>query len=511
MARRRASPSLGSALCLLLVGLTQSVSAVPYAKDDLHDAGYGYLMPRQCDQYCGYNNMYCCSAGSTCYTTDGKAACSVANGGGGYAWYTTTWTSTETFTRTYSSIIPAATAASGNCVPPEGSGQIACGRICCASWQYCAYSGQCMANIGGGGGGGGVGATTFASGGQVVTTQFSAPYRVTSGASTAVVVTGTAASATTTSGAVSPGGGGTSGSLSAGAIAGIVIGTLAGIVLLLLICACCIVRGLWHGVLALLGLGKKKKTETIIEEERYSRSGSRHSRRDNHGSWYGGRPATVASRKEKSSGKGLLGMGAALGTLWLLLGLRKDKKKPAAKTRSDVSSSYWSDSYTADSPSELSSNYYSSSLSLTLYRLNEQRQADPSLTPQQDAKQNEQGDENNTVVAGAFAKVTAQVTIILGLGSKFDRVTIYDETLYMSTLSAFCMVSHEPSTLGDSPFASRHSGTVYKHFPLVTPTPSPIINSAFHELRSQAQNSFPVFGIYFSSRLKECRSQDTIE
>jgi hypothetical protein len=114
------------------------------------------------------------------------------------------------------------------------------------------------------------------------------------------------------------------------------------------------VRGLWHGVLALFGIGKKRRdSETIIEEERYTRRGSTHSRRDAHGSWYGGRPSTVAARKEKSKGAGLLGLGAALGTLALLLGLRRDKKekKTVIKERSDISSSYYTDSYTATSPS----------------------------------------------------------------------------------------------------------------------------------------------------------------
>jgi hypothetical protein len=341
-------------LWLLLASCAHEALAVPYPKDDLHAAGYGYLMPRQCNQYCGYQNMYCCEQGSVCYTSNGIAGCSAA-AGGGYAWYTTTWTLTQTFTKTYNSFIPAATAPAGGgpCVPPEGSGQIACGKICCASWQYCAYDGQCMANIPGPI----VPAPTSAvvTGGETVTTPFSAPYRVTSGTVTASSTGTAAAGAATTTGAVSPGG--SSSGLSGGAIAGIVVGTIAGVALLLLICACCVVRGLWHGLLAILGLGKKKKTETI-EEERYARRSSAHSHRDNHGSWYGGRPSTVSGRKEKekSKGAGLLGLGAALGTLALLLGLKRDKKKKSApsRARSNVSSSYWSDSYTATSPSESS-------------------------------------------------------------------------------------------------------------------------------------------------------------
>ncbi|OIW35503.1 hypothetical protein CONLIGDRAFT_61641 [Coniochaeta ligniaria NRRL 30616] len=377
--RPRPASSLSA---LLLLGasslLITPASAVPYPKDDLHAAGFGYLQPRQCAQYCGYQNQYCCSSGSTCMTQAGIAVCAdgAAGGGGGWAFYTTTWTETETFTSTFSSAwAPATTAVGGggtgaDCVPVAGSGQIACGSICCASDQYCAWKGQCYPNAQGGGSG--AVTTTIVTGGQTITTQYSAPYRVTSGTTvtqtSSPAGTGTLVSQTSTS---SSGNGtvttGTASSLSPGAIAGIVIGVLAGVALLLLICACFLVRGLWHGLLALLGLGgnrRRRHTETVVEEERYSRHGhsrpaSVHSRRDTHGGWFGGgggRPSNVSSRKEKkkSSGVGWLGLGAAAGTLLLLLGLRRDRKKQnrPVKTRSDVSSSYFgSDSYTASSPS----------------------------------------------------------------------------------------------------------------------------------------------------------------
>lgn len=359
-------PSPLAALTSVL--LLRSVSAHPYPKDDVHDKGVGYLMDRDCVQYCGYNNMYCCGSGQECYTSNGIAGCSNAAAGGGYALYTTTWTLTETFTSTKSSYFPAATTpAPAACVPEPGTGQIACGSICCANWQYCAYENQCMANAGGGGGDAGTTWTTvITTGGTTITTQYSAPYRVTSGATVTATTTGTGvlASATTTGNGTAVSSGGTGSNLSGGAIAGIVIGVIAGVILLLLLCFCCIVRGLWHGLLAIFGLGKKKdrrSRETVIEEERYTRHGSVHSRRDRHTGWFGGggRPSTVAgsrrTEKKKSSGAGWLGLGAAAGTLLLLLGLRRDKKRRATKTRSDVSSSYFSDSYTASSPSSASS------------------------------------------------------------------------------------------------------------------------------------------------------------
>jgi hypothetical protein len=208
---------------------------------------------------------------------------------------------------------------------------------------------------------------------QTITTQYSAPYRVTSG--TTVTATAAASGTAAAVSATATGNGtittGTASHLSGGAIAGIVIGSIAGVALLLLLCFCCIVRGLWHGILALLGLGGKKdrrdsrRTETIIEEERYSRHGSAYGRRDAHGGWFaggrsggGGRPSSAAARNEKrksSSGTGFLGIGAALGTLLLLLGLKRDnKRKRNEKTRSEVSSSYLSSGYYDTDPSKYS-------------------------------------------------------------------------------------------------------------------------------------------------------------
>lgn len=357
----QANPSAVLAGLLLLVGHSSLTNAHPYARDDAHDLGYGYLMPRQCAEYCGYNNMYCCNQGSTCYTTNGVAGCSAA-AGGGWEWLTTTWTVTATFTSTISSFWPVQTASPGqDCIPEADSGWIACGSICCASWQYCAFKGQCSAN--GPPPAGATYTTVVSSVTTVITTQYSAPYRVTSGVSGGTATqTGVVAGETTTAGNGTvplTSSGGTS--LSGGAIAGIVIGTLAGVVFLLAFCVCCVVRGLWHTVLGLLGLRRKKEetTETIIEEERYSRhgGGSVHSRRDRHGGWFaGGRPASVVERKEekkKSSGFGWIGLTAAAGTMLLLLGLRKDNKKKAqSKARSEVSSNYWSESYTVSSPSK---------------------------------------------------------------------------------------------------------------------------------------------------------------
>ncbi|KAI8956348.1 hypothetical protein F4801DRAFT_586400 [Xylaria longipes] len=349
-------------LPLLSLLFTSLTAAVPYPRDSLRDNGFGYLMSQECSEYCGAKNELCCSANEACYTSAGTPTCTGLTHLLVDRDYTTTWTETHTYTSTISSwYVPTTTAGVGSdggpCVPPAGSGQIECGPICCANWQYCAYEGQCLANPGFSTW------TEVVTTGTYVTTQFSAPYRPTSGPSaTQSSPTGTFASATESASNTSPAAVSTANnSLSGGAIAGIVVGTIAGVILLLLLCFCCIARGLWGVVAGIFGGGKKRRGSERIEvtEERYSRHGSASAAaRPAHRTWFGGRggrPSTAASRKEKkSSGSGLGWLVAAIGAIALLLGLRRgDKRKPNNRqSRSDWSSSYYSDSFTATSPSE---------------------------------------------------------------------------------------------------------------------------------------------------------------
>ncbi|OLN95905.1 hypothetical protein CCHL11_05087 [Colletotrichum chlorophyti] len=359
MTRRKHSataPLLAS--LLLLVSAPAPVSAHPYplqnvANNLFYEIGDKF-MRRDCVQRCGVDSQYCCGSGEQCYTVNNIAGCSTINGGGGYGIYTTTWTETNTFTSTITTDWPATTkgwggggGGAGDQCKPQHEGETACGSICCASYQVCAYDGQCVPR------GGGI--TTITSGGVTITTQFSAPYRITS-----TTATGSFASATATGtgGVVPVTEEGTGGGLSGGAIAGIVIGTLAGLGLLMLLCFCCIARGLW----GLIFGGKKKKERSRerveVVEERYSRHGSRmpssHSRRPSHNGWFAGsgRPAPAARRnEEKKEGAKWLGLGAAAATLLALLNLKKDK--PARKPRSTYTDSYYS--YTGTSPSSSSS------------------------------------------------------------------------------------------------------------------------------------------------------------
>ncbi|KAI1180520.1 hypothetical protein F4777DRAFT_573750 [Nemania sp. FL0916] len=370
LSQAHSQPPASTLLTLLATAttLTNLVGAIPYPRDSLRDHGFGYLMSQECSEYCGASNELCCAADEACYTSAGTPTCTGrAENVLAERDYTTTWTETLTFTSTVSSwYVPTTTAGVGingaDCIPPPGSGEIPCGPICCATWQYCAQSGQCSANAG---------YSTWTevlTTGTYVTTQFSAPYRPTSGPTITQgpTTTNTFASASETASTTGPPAlSSTNGSgLSGGAIAGIVVGTIAGIILLLLLCFCCIARGLWGIIFG--GRKRRRQSERIeVTEGHYSRHGSAAAAgagRTQHSGWFGGgrfggggrRPSPGTSRKEKKSSGGGLGWAfAAIGALALLLGLRRGDKRKASthrRSRSDRSSSYIYGSYTQDSP-----------------------------------------------------------------------------------------------------------------------------------------------------------------
>jgi hypothetical protein len=357
-------------LSLLLVVLSQtdSVRAVPL----FQDLGFSFIYGRQNGGNCGSDNQYTCVQGEACMTANNIAFCSatpapaVGGDSGGFAVFTTTYTETDLVLRTstYTSSLQAAATtqefepapSSGVAVCYESMGQASCGAICCASTQGCFTDGQCTDNSA---------ASSLWSYSSMpaptVTSTFSAPLRPTSGG----VSTETVSASTTmpflppatASGSTLPiTEHSSSGGLSPGAIAGIVIGVIAAIIILLLICFCCCVKAGFDGLLAIFGLGKKRRrsSEKIVTEERYSRHGSGASRRNTHTNWFG-RPTRVdESRKKKSSGFGGIGaIGAGLAGLALILGLkRRHDNKKEKSSRSDISSSYYTDSYTGTSASK---------------------------------------------------------------------------------------------------------------------------------------------------------------
>lgn len=378
----RSITSASTQWLLLLAVTVTTVSATPYPRDSLHDAGYSYLMLRDCKAYCGASNELCCRPNEACTTLANSVATCVGRQGlkgrqnGAIV---TTWTETHTYTKTLmTNWAPPPQPTEGVDCIPQSPEQEACGKICCAGWQTCAAKGQCSSKFGYA-----EPSTIIITSDGKVTTQYSAPYRITgtttithgvdpTGTNTpgAGIVTrtisGTAvATETGDGGAIGADGGheGTGGGgLSPGAIAGIVIGVLAGVALLLLLAFCCIARGLWH---VLFGKKKDKSHEHVdVYEERYSRHGSRapsaYSRRDQHSGWFGkgGSPSSAGSRrhekpeKKKSSGAKWLGLAGGAATLLALLNMKKDKKPSSRKAPSRYSNSYYSYDASTTSPSK---------------------------------------------------------------------------------------------------------------------------------------------------------------
>lgn len=358
-------------LLILLAAAISSTTATPYPRGDLlHDSRYAYLVGRTCASFCGAQGQFCCGGNEHCTTLSNNVATCIANGAYASPLYTTTWTETRTYTSTILTWFqpPPAPTAGVDCVPQRAEWE-ACGEICCAGYQTCAFKGQCSAKPGYG-----EPSTVVVTSNGVVTTQYSAPYRVTG--TTTITTTGvrsTDAGATTgtptstTSGHTasstqdpdSTGGGGSgtaNNKLSGGAIAGIVIGSLAAAGLLVLLCFCCIARGIFHAI-----FGKKREKVDRYDDE-YSNSA--HSRRDHHSGWFGfgggnkNRPASVSDRRseKKSSGAWWVGIAAGAATLLAMLNLKKKKKEPSRKGTSRYTDSYYSYSdYTGTSPSSSSS------------------------------------------------------------------------------------------------------------------------------------------------------------
>ncbi|TID27973.1 hypothetical protein E6O75_ATG00740 [Venturia nashicola] len=312
---------------------------------------------------CGFYGQLCCDAGNTCGTNAANQAICVAgsgavtavagSGAGAWQYYTSTFVENVgvvTRTTVYSSWVPGAvattvpTAAAGTCSPNYANNETPCGPICCASGQYCYSLGVCKSAGAGGFTTTGVGAgapvrPTTISG--MITTQTISP------TTTVPFQTPIAASSTGNGTVIATS---SHSGLSGGAIAGIVIGVVAGLILLSLLLFCCCLKEAAAGILAIFGLGGgKKKTRRVVEEE-YVSSHHRHgSGAGSERRWYGAggsrpgsRPARPAPKKSGVGGLGAMGLG--LGGLAVALGLkRKHDKKHEEK--SDISSGYYGSSY----------------------------------------------------------------------------------------------------------------------------------------------------------------------
>ncbi len=329
----------------------------------------GLIVKRQCATQCGFYGHVCCGPNEVCITdANNQAQCGPANaqatvvattaaGQGNWQYYTTTYVQTDlrTVTTTFSSFFPISTqnlivtsTVASQC--RYSLGESPCGSICCSAGQFCMTEVNQCAAAGGG-------SSAFFSSFFTVTQVPSVPVRPTS--NTVLTVTSTGAATATVPFSTPVGTDGSSiigaqpttqgGGLSAGAIAGIVIGVIAGIILLLLICLCCCAKGAIDGILGIFRGGRRRRTETTYIEERRSRHGSRPAGR----TWFGARPARVDRTEKKKSGafSGLATVGAGLGAMALLLGLKR-KKDQKNEAKSSSSYSYYDGSYTGTSESE---------------------------------------------------------------------------------------------------------------------------------------------------------------
>ncbi|KOS46581.1 hypothetical protein ACN38_g2481 [Penicillium nordicum] len=350
----------------LLLNYSLHTAATPLALEA--NVLEGNKLEKRCANPCGYNDWLCCETGQTCTTNSAQEAVCANGGGSGsggdYEYYTTTYVLTNTDLSTVTSVWSSQIAAStstGTC--RVDLGETKCGWTCCEAAQECS-EGQCVAEsssivVTATGTGGGSEATPGVRG-------------TTNGATT---VTATSAP-TTTEGFTAPVGtdgadligahAESSGGLSGGAIAGIVIGSIVGAFLLLLLCACICFKGVLEGLLAALGIGKKRRRQdTSYIEERHSH----HS----HGSrpppppppagrrtWFGTRPAAGGSEvsEKKDSKWGLGTIAIILGALALCLGLKRKKEREHddGKTESSYPSSYYyySDYYSGTGSSQSS-------------------------------------------------------------------------------------------------------------------------------------------------------------
>ncbi|KAL1973244.1 hypothetical protein VTN31DRAFT_5879 [Thermomyces dupontii] len=281
------------------------------------------LEPRQCDNPCGFYGQICCTASQICSTNDqNEAVCVDAGTSESWKVFTTTFTTTgvQTVTSVYSSLITAPPKSAGFCDASIGETQ--CGTVCCDVSETC-EKGVCVK------------ASSSAPANQTDTA--APPVRPTD----ATTVTATP---TTTEGFIAPIGtdgepvvtaAPSGGGLSGGQIAGIVIGTLAGVTLLVFICFSVCLRGIFDRIMGVFGLGRRRRTESYVEEHSHV---SHHTAPDRR-TWFGYRPSEPRPPREKKSGLGFWSWILVIaGAIALCLGLKRREERDE---KSDYSSSYY--------------------------------------------------------------------------------------------------------------------------------------------------------------------------
>ncbi|PTU18342.1 hypothetical protein P175DRAFT_0465253 [Aspergillus ochraceoroseus IBT 24754] len=274
-------------------------------------------LEKRCDNLCGYYQQLCCASSEVCSTNSaGEAVCvasTTSSGSGSWEYYTTTYVVTETGATTVTSVWSTWVATTtGSC--RADLGETTCGSDCCGAAYVCTNN-QCV-----------LGSTSVWA---TETETATAPVRGTSTSTVTQTVSPTVTQGfdapVTTDGVAAYGVDAPDhGGLSGGAIAGIVIGTIAGVFLLLLVCACFCCRGIIDSLLACLGIGKRRRTDTTYVEEHYSQHA--HGARPEGRTWFGARPSGPDQGGEKKSRwSNLATIGIIIGALALCLGLRRKR------------------------------------------------------------------------------------------------------------------------------------------------------------------------------------------
>ena len=277
---------------------------------------------------------------------------------GYYTYWTVTTYETDTVmtTYTYSSWIGITTQVQVQTCPMDWAGMTTvCGGMCCSTNQYCNL-GTCTTN--------GAAYTVTGAGATAGTRGTSVTGAIITSTISPTVTTGFGTPVPASSGNVTLVSGTTGSSgLSGGAIAGIVLGVIFGLLLLLLICLCLCLRAGAEAILSFFGLGRRRRRRgRVIEEERIERRrrGTVDGRR-----WYGetdrpSRTSVTRIEERRTSGAGGFGglaAGLGLGGLAAALGFRRaeeGRRRRDDKTDTEVSydSYYYDSDYYSGEPRE---------------------------------------------------------------------------------------------------------------------------------------------------------------
>ncbi|EEP80980.1 predicted protein [Uncinocarpus reesii 1704] len=301
-----------SLLALLATTPFLSIHASPFPTPAPHN---NILINRDCANPCGFYGQVCCEPSQQCYTdSNGQAACRTnaeqAESGGQWEYFTTVVTQTDLVVVTSTGSRYVFPTSPGNAQCDASLGESPCGDICCTAAQSCNGKGVCIEG----------GSSPFPSP--------SPPVRPTSGVTVTATdrptkTTGFIPAISTDGSTLVPitkGGGG----LSGGAIAGIVIGSLAGAFVLLLLCFCFCVGSLASRVRGLFGGGRHKPS--VYSESSFTDSGS-HIGGGAHGGWYGGRPPSSKPKKSSWGWLQWLSVSVIFGAILVCLGLKRHSKE----------------------------------------------------------------------------------------------------------------------------------------------------------------------------------------